>query len=463
MLTYVRKAFTTFATIIKRLTEMLNLSYRSILAMAIPLMGSTFIQSIVLITDSAFLSRYSTEAFDAVGNGGLIYITLFMMLVGMSDGSQILLARRIGQNKLKMIPRTFGTSLLINFVLVILLFLLLNLLAPSLIMSYAKHADIALGQIEYIHLRSFGLFFSCFALCINAFFMATGKTMVVFFSALLTASSNIVLDYILIFGKTSLPIEGVQGAALASTLADGIGLIFLIIVFIKSKSQKKYNILKNLSIGLNSFKELFKLGTPIMLQGLVALFTWTVFFIWIEQIGKTELTVSQNIRSLYFLAFVPVWGFGATTKTYISQYVGNRDYASVKVIIRKVQILTVLFLFVFFHGALLYPEKMIALVNPNIEFIPESASILRFITGSIFIFGIGSTYFQAISGTGNTRFTLYVELISVSVYLISAYLLIKVFETSIFWIWSVEYIYFIFMGALSFFYLRFFNWQKKQI
>lgn len=200
-----------------------------------------------------------------------------------------------------------------------------------------------------------------------------------------------------------------------------------------------------------------------MLQGLVALTTWTVFFTWIEQIGTYELTVSQNIRSLYFLAFVPVWGFGATTKTYISHYVGKKDYGSIKTIIFRVQLLSIVFLFLFFHGAFFYPEQMISLVNPNEEFMTDSVAILRFVSGSVIIYSVGSVYFQAINGTGNTRVNFYIELLAVFVYIIVAFLLIKVYVLDIYWIWTVEYVYFITLGSLSFIYLRFFNWRKKEI
>ena len=61
---------------------MLDLRYKTILGVALPLMTSSFIQAIVLITDSSFISRYdpTSLAFDAVGNGGLLYITVFMAL-----------------------------------------------------------------------------------------------------------------------------------------------------------------------------------------------------------------------------------------------------------------------------------------------------------------------------------------------------------------------------------------------
>jgi Na+-driven multidrug efflux pump len=101
---------------------MLSLNYKSILGVALPMMVSGFIQSIVLITDASFISRYSTEAFDAVGNAGLLYVTIYMCLVGMGDGAQIIIARRIGEDRKSAIGRVFGTSFLTNFTLALLFF-----------------------------------------------------------------------------------------------------------------------------------------------------------------------------------------------------------------------------------------------------------------------------------------------------------------------------------------------------
>jgi len=166
----------------------------------------------------------------------------------------------------------------------------------------------------------------------------------------------------------------------------------------------------------------------------MALSTWTIFFTWIEQMGKFELTVSQNIRAIYFLAFVPIVGFAATTKTYISQYIRKQDIASLKIIQRRIQLLTVVSLFVFFHGAVFYPKQRLISVK-----------------------------FQTINGSGNTIASFFIELISVSTYMVFSYLLIKVWKLDIFWVWSVEYIYFGTLGVLSISYLKLFNWKKKNI
>jgi putative MATE family efflux protein len=442
---------------------MLDIRYKTIIGVALPLMVSSFIQSIVLITDSAFISRYDTLAFDAVGNGGLVYITMYVTLLGLGDGAQILIARRIGQNKIKSISKIFSTSILILFLIALLLFVLLYFLMPEWIISYSKNETIAIYQGQYIKIRSFALFSSVLTLAIQAFYMAIGKTWVVLIASLIIALSNIVLDYALIFGNFSLPEMGLEGAAWASTIADGLGTLFLVLFTLFTSYKSEYQLFKRLKVSWLSFKELLNIGTPLMLQGLTALATWTVFFIWIEQIGSFELTVSQNIRSLYMFAFVPIWGFAGTTKTYISQYMGRREFDIIPVIQRRIQLITVVLLLFTFHGSILYPETLIRFVNPNELYVAKSAEILRFVSVSIFLYGFVSVYFQTINGSGNTIFSMSVEMISVGMYLITAFVFIKILRLDIYWVWSVEYIYFGTIGLLSFLYLKRFNWKKKII
>ncbi len=86
---------------------------------------------------------------------------------------------------------------------------------------------------------------------------------------------------------------------------------------------------------------------------------------------------------------------------------------------------------------------------------------MRFVAGSIMIFGLVSVYFQTINGSGNTIVSFTIEFICVGIYIIAAYLLIKVFKLDIFWIWSVEYVYFCALGLFSILYLRTFDWKNK--
>ncbi len=443
--------------------NLLPLSYRSILGVALPMMVSGFIQSIVLITDSAFISRYSIAGFDAVGNAGLAYITFFMMLLGMSDGAQILMARRIGESRSDQLGRILNATWLTLGVLALLFFAILTLYIPSWISAYSRNHEVASLQGEYIQHRSFALFFSMITLGFQAFYLARGKSWVVLIAAVLTACTNIIFDYLLIFGVGVFPEMGVAGAATASSIADGVGMVFLLCFTLLSIENKAYHLFSSIKGIWIELKELISLGTPLLVQGFSSLFTWTLFFTWIEQMGKYELTVSQNIRSIYFLAFVPIWGFAGTTKTYISQYIGAAKQEELPRIQRRIQWLTLLFMMFSFHGAIFYPETMISLINPHEEYLKESSSILRLVTGSILLYAMVSVYFQTIHGSGNTLASMTIEFISVGIYTCSVYVFIKVWSFDIYHVWTVEYIYFGTMGLLSYLYLKLFSWNNKRI
>lgn len=440
---------------------MLSLNYKSILGVALPMMVSGFIQSIVLITDASFISRYSTEAFDAVGNAGLLYVTIYMCLVGMGDGAQIIIARRIGEDRKSAIGRVFGTSFLTNFTLALLFFGVLYSFLPNAIIGYSKNHEIALLQGDFLRIRSFSLFFAMITITIQAFLLAKGKSMVVLYAAIITASSNVFLANTLIFGKYGFPEMGIEGAALANTIADGLGMLFLVLYLIFSSERKEYQLFAHFKFDLASMKELLKVGSPLMFQGFFALATWTMFFTWLEQKGQFDLTVSQNIRAIYFLAFVPIWGFAGTTKTYISQYIGAKKTAEIPIIQKRIQFMTVLFLAVTFHGAVFYPEALIRLINPAERYVEKSAEILKLISVSIMLFGFISVYFQTIHGSGNTLHSMFIELGTVVIYSICCFLFIKVWKLDIYWIWTVEYIYFSLLGIASITYLRLYHWKNK--
>jgi putative MATE family efflux protein len=442
---------------------MLALNYRTILGVALPMMVTGFIQSIVLLTDASLIARHSTAAFDAVGNAGLLYVTLYMCLAGMADGAQIIIARRIGQQRPDLIGQVFGTTVWVLMALAIMLFLVLYFIMPDLVYTYSAQKEIAHLQGIYIEQRSFSLFFAMITLAIQSFFLAEGKSWVVLVTSLLTASSNALLAYLLIFGEWGLPELGIRGAALASTMADAIGMLSMLGFLWFSDERRKYKLLSYFKLHLGSLKELLRVGSPLLLQGFSALATWTLFFTWLEQKGTFDLTVSQNIRSIYFLAFVPIWGFAGTTKTYISQYLGAKKFEQIPLIQRRIQLLTLSFLLLTFHGAVLYPEAMIRMVNPAEAYVAKSADILRLIAVSILVFGFISVYFQTIHGSGNTLHSMLIEFFTVGVYAIFCYLFIKVWNLDIFWIWTVEYIYFGLLGVISILYLKNVAWQNKNV
>ncbi len=440
---------------------MLDIRYKSILTVALPMMLSGFIQSVISITDAAFLSRFSKLAYDASGSAGLWYITMYMVFIGLGDGAQIAMAQKVGEKNPKGFAAVFQSNFIILFIAAIVLTLLVQFCMPSLMNALVTNNELAEAEQSFLEIRSYSFWAATITISIQASYLAVGKTTLVLMASLIAAISNIILDYFLVFGIGPFPRLGLEGAAIASTGAEFLAMLFLLSTLIGGKLRKQYPVWKKNFISRFQVKENLKIGIPLLLQGIVALSIWTIFFIWIEQMGGNNLTVSLNIRYIYFLAFIPIWGFAAATKTYIAQYFGAKQFDQIPVIQRRVQLLTVCFLLLTFHGSIIYPEALIRLVSDHPEHIEKSALILRVVSGSIFIYGFSSVYFQTISGIGRTRFTFAIECLSTCLYIISAYLFIKVWNWPIQWVWLVEYVYFITMGLSAFAYLKWINRLKR--
>jgi MATE family multidrug resistance protein len=438
----------------------LNIDYRSIMTVAFPLIIGNFIQSLVLITDMAFLSHLGELEYDAVGNAGLIYITFFMIALGFGDAMQIVMARFIGNSQVNAVSKTFQSGLLSMMILATIFFVVLQFVIPNWLANYAHNPDIGRLQNEFLSVRSYSIFISLMAYALMAFLLAVGKTKIVFITSIVMSLVNIFGDYVLIFGEWGFPKLGVEGAALASMFADISTLVILAIYFTKSKWIKDYQLFQKMNLEWNSAKQLFKVAWPLMLQGFIALGTWTFFFMWIEQKGSRDLEISQNIRVMYFLAFIPIFGFAATTKTYISQLLGAKNYTAIPIVQRRILFLVIATLLLFFHGGLLYPETLLSVVNPRTDVNAESARILQQVFPAILVFAFTSVFYNTISGSGNTKVTLLIETLCVALYLISAYVFIFVFHWSIDKVWYVEYIYFSTLALGSLIYLKFFDWKK---
>jgi MATE family multidrug resistance protein len=436
---------------------MSNTSYREILAMTWPLMFGTFIQSIVTFSDALFVSALGEINIGAFGNGSLLYIAIFMFCRGLADGSQIQIAQQDGAHQFSAIGETVAharvSQLLISFVL----FLLVILFSKPLIFSLVASEAVGQAMYEFIQIRSFGLFFAAQYMILVAFLIGIGKTRLIMTSAAFIALTNILLDYVLIHGNWGAPALKLIGAPLASSIAEGIGFVFLFLAIRYQSSFKKFQLNLRHVLSVKKHLALLNLSWPLMLQGVFSLSTWLVFFTLIENMSTADLETSHNIRYMYFLAFIPIFGFAATTKTVIGNLVGQQNGAAIFPTMGKIAILSLLFILVFFHGALLYPQTLINLVdqNPMISatVMSDSVAILRFVSGSLLLYSIVVVLYNTIAGLGRTKVAFFIEVFSIVLYLTGCYYFITVWHWSVREIWWVEYIYFGSLGVFSLLYL----------
>jgi multidrug resistance protein, MATE family len=438
-------------------------SYKGILLVALPIMLGNFIQFAVALTDSAFLSRVDSLAFAASGNAAMIYITIFTICMGFTQGVQILVARRYGEQRRQDIGNILYHSFLSVGGMALIFMFLLIYFAPNIISATVKSAEIGELMNRFLVVRAWGLIPGTIYQVFVAHYSALGKTKFLTWGSIILALFNIVFDYLLVFGEYGFPQMGLEGVALASVLAECAAMIFGFSYFLLDSETKSFFLRGWTSLKLSVTSRLFKLSYPLMIQMLMATSSWVFFFMMIEQVGEVELEVSQVLRNMYFIAFIPIMGFSTATRTYVSQYISLNNREELIRTTKRLTLLSLFFLLVFIHGVFLYPEALIGLINDRDYVIEQTVPLLYLISGSMVLFSIVGVLFNVVAGSGNTFVSMIIELSCILIYLGTSYYVIVMNYSSLIGVWSMEYVYFGSLGILSVLYLWKGNWMNKKI
>lgn len=192
-----------------------------------------------------------------------------------------------------------------------------------------------------------------------------------------------------------------------------------------------------------------------MIQGLLATFGWAAFFLLIEKIGMQELEVSQTIRNFYYIALVPIIGFGSATKTYVSNYLShNAERQQILQLLKRLWVLSIGSMLLISLVAIIIPELLLSLITNKPDVIADSVPVLHLILGAMVLFSAVSVLINSIAGSGRTMAVMVIEGTTIALYLVLSYYVVVVNYTNIYVVWSMEYVYFLLLGIISLAYIR---------
>ena len=443
----------------------LDIQYGALLKIALPLSLGAFVQFLVVLTDNIFLSRVGETALNGAGNGGMLYVTLVMLGVGLSAGLQVMIARRVGEQRLEDVGAALGSGLRLSFILALLLFGVYVVMDLFLFDHILRSAAILEVMREFLHYRMFGLFIYLPLLMFTGFFTGIARTSILMASMGVTAGLNILFDWLLIFGAGPIPALAHEGAAIATLIAEGSGLLFLASYTFTRFGRREYHLYTTLfKVPKGADLRLLSLSYPLMIQQVLALATWTTFYFMVEKVGGLELKISHIVRNTYLLAFVTVMGIGYTTRTVISTLIAEHRQADLPLAMKRLIVLNVGGALLLCHGLVIYPHAI-----AGIFFAPDEFGVIglvksfRVVFFAVLIFSVTSILLNTIEGSGRTKQAMLIELVTIVIYLVLVYYITLVNPQEIHVIWMSDYLYFALLGVLCFVYLRFSHWKYTTV
>ncbi|MFA5973578.1 MAG: MATE family efflux transporter [Lentimicrobiaceae bacterium] len=428
-----------------------------------PIIISLVAQNIVNVTDTAFLGHVGAVELGASAIGGLFYVTLFMVAYGFTTGVQILIARRHGEKDYPAIGSIFDNGFYFIGFLTLILTILIFLFGAQILKPFIASADVFQASTIYLKYRIFGLFFASSALLFRSFYTGITFTKYISISAAIMAGLNVILDYGMIFGKLGLPEMGIAGAGLASSISEACALLFFFAITARKAHLAKYKLFAFVKPDLSIIKSTLDLSLYIMIQFVLSHAVWFGFFLLIEKMGETSLAISNIIRSIYMLLMIPAWAMSSATSSIVSNAIGAGYSKQVIPIVSKVLVFSMGIMLTIAVLAAFIPHFMISIYTNDIALQAASIDSYYIILGAVFLFSATIVLFNGVLGTGNTRSGLAIEVFTLSLYLVFAWLLAVKLRQPIEIVWLCEYMYAIVLGALSWIYLRKGKWEGRVI
>ncbi len=386
-----------------------------------------------------------------------------MLGLGFGIGSQIIIARRLGEKRFKEIGEVVIHTIIFLTILAVFVFLLLRN-GSEIILSYAINSEpIYVGSMEFLRIRAFGIFFAFINISFRSFYVGIANTKVITYTTIVLALVNILLDYALIFGNLGMPEMGIRGAALASVIAEISALIFFVLYTITTIDYRKYDLFCFNRFRLAKLNSIFKVSIPMMVQQFVSLSVWFVFFLFVEKIGEMALAVSNIIRSVYVIAMIPIWGFATATNSLVSYLIGMKRQDEVLSLIYKIAVMSFVGVLLLVSMGLFFPRMIMEIYTNQIELIEVGAPVLYVVSVGALLLSVGFVFLNGVSGTGKTKVSLTIELAVLAMYVLYSYLMIIVFETSIMGAWTSELVYGSLLSVVSWSYLKSNGWVKTKI
>lgn len=437
-------------------------SYKEILAIAIPIMIGSISESISAVVDTAFMGHIGTLAIDGMGMTNTMLLMFMMMGWAYSRSIQILVSQNYGANKYENIGQVFFNGLMMMLPIGLLMFLLLYFFSSFFLHLIIANPDIHRIAHEICQIRAIGFPILMLTLLLSSLYTGLGDTKILMYSQGIGAITNIVLNYILVFGKYGMPAMGYRGSAIATVISEVVVFGILIGRLLWSQEMiATYYLFYYRKIKYSILREVSILALPMLVLHLFSLGAWVYFFSLIEKMGEKELAISMVLKQLFIAMTIPGFCLATTANTLVGRLVGSRDLDLILPTIFRVVRMSYMILGTLAMMCFVFRVPIVRVFTNDVFVIEHITLPLMALLSAYFFIPAANTLFNSVSALGNTRISLIMESSVVWIYLIYLYLSLSVFHGGLLEAWYSETLYWAILMSFGLIYFYRMNWKKN--
>jgi len=377
---------------------------RALLLLAIPMMLEMAMESIFALVDLYFVGHLhnSSHAIQTVGLTESVLTIIYSLAIGMSMAATAVVARRIGEKDPAAAAKAGMQALIIAIAINIVISITGFIFATDLLLFMGASAETARQGTPFMQIMMSGSIVIMLLFLINGIFRGAGNAAIAMKSLWLANLSNIVLCPILINGLGPVPAFGLTGAAMATTIGRGIGVLYQIYHLTGGKSALKIK-LSYFKPHWEQIKALLKIATPGIFQFVIASCSWIFLAQLVATTGGDHGSAGyQTALRLMMFFMLPAWGMSNAAATLVGQNLGAKEIQRAQQSVLKTIKYSIVYMasvmILTFAGAQFFVDFFTN--DPLIQDVAIHA--LHILSIGYLFYGIGMVLMSTFNGAGDT-------------------------------------------------------------
>ncbi len=375
---------------------------RAIFLLAVPMVLEMAMESVFAVVDIFFVSKLGSEAVATVGITESVMTLLYAIAVGLGMGTTALVSRRVGEKKMEEASVTAAQSIILGLILSIPIAIAGIYFAPDLLKIMGSSESMINTGYKYPLIIIGGNIVIMFLFIINAIFRGAGDASLSMRVLWISNLINIILDPCLIFGLGPFPELGIAGAAFATVIGRGTGVI-LQFYFLLNRKHRIGIALNDFRIRISIIVKLARVSVGGVGQFLISTSSWIGLVRIMSTFGSSVLAGYTIAIRVIIFTLLPSWGLSNAAATMVGQNLGakkpKRAEKSV-IVTSKINFFFLTFIALMFF---MFAEKFILIFVSEHSVVAAGTDALRFLSFALPFYAIGMVMIQSLNGSGDTK------------------------------------------------------------
>ena len=374
---------------------------RAILLLSIPMILEMVMESVFAVVDIYFVSKLGPDAVATVGITESMLTIVYAVAIGLSIATTAIIARRTGEKNSEGASVAAVQAIVVAIVVSLPISILGIFFAPNLLQLMGASSSIVTSGYMYTAIMLGGNAVITLLFIINAVFRGAGDAAISMRVLWLANLINIILDPCLILGLGPFPELGVMGAAIATTIGRGTGVLFQFILLHRSKGRVEVN-RNHLKLDLRVMKRLLRLSLGGIGQFLIATSSWVGLVRIMAVFGSEALAGYTIAIRIIIFSILPSWGMSNAAATLVGQNLGAKKPERAERSVWMSGIINMIFLGMIGVIFFLFSEFLVRIFTSEPAVVSIGAECLRYISYGYLFYAFGMVMPQAFNGAGDT-------------------------------------------------------------